>query len=105
MYTRIINIKFPNELAKKSVIALSRAITKDHFKQGLLIRLHADISTNSSMIILLWKNKEKFDESRVKFGEKFISEVKEMGGIISVSEGNAEVDKAKEIDFSDFNEF
>ena len=37
MYTRVINIKFPNELAKKSVIALSRAITKDHFKQGLLI--------------------------------------------------------------------
>jgi len=37
--------------------------------------------------------------------KNFLSEVKEMGGIISVSEGNAEVDKAKEIDFSDFNEF
>jgi len=28
-----------------------------------------------------------------------------MGGIITISEGDAEVDKAKEIDFSGFNEF
>ncbi len=36
------------------------------------------------------------------FGEKFISEVKELSGIISVSDGNAEVDKAKEIDLFRF---
>ena len=96
MFIRVIKIKFPNELAKKSVIAL-----KSSYK-GLLIRLHADISTNSSMIISLWKNKEKFEESRKKCGEKFISEVKELSGIISVSDGNPEVDKAKEIDFFRF---
>ena len=57
------------------------------------------------MIILLWKDRYNFDIARKNFGEKFIKEVKEMGGIISISEGDAEVDKAKDIDFSKFNEF
>ena len=105
MFIRVLSIKFPNELAKKSVIALSRSITKDHFKNGLLIWLHADISTNSFLIILLWKDKSTFDLARRDFGEKFVAEVREMGGIINISEGNAEVDKAKDIDFSSFNEF
>ena len=38
------------------------------------------------------------------FGSKFIKEVKELGGIVTINEGPAEVDKAKEIDFSKFNE-
>ena len=105
MFIRVLNIKFPNELAKKSVIALSRSLTEEQFSNGLLIRLHADTSTNSCMIILLWKDRSSFDLARRNFGEKFVAEVKEMGGIINISEGNAEVDKAKEIDFSNFNEF
>ena len=32
MYLRVLNFKFPNELAKKSVIALTRNTTKDQFK-------------------------------------------------------------------------
>ena len=105
MFLRILTIKFPNELAKKSVVALSRNLTKDQFKNGLLIRLHGDISINSCMIILLWKDRYNFDIARKNFGEKFLKEVKEMGGIISIAEGDAEVDKAKDIDFSKFNEF
>jgi len=105
MFIRVLHIKFPNELAKKSVIALARTVTTNHFKNGLLIRLNADISSNSCMIILLWKNRSSFDVARKNFGEKFIAEVKEMGGIITISEGDAKVDKAKEIDFSKFNEF
>ena len=37
MYVRVLQIKFPNELAKTSVIALSRNVTKDHFKNGLMV--------------------------------------------------------------------
>jgi len=105
MYVRVLQIKFPNELAKKSVIALSRNVTKDHFKNGLILRLHTDISSNSSMIILLWKTRELFEAARKKFGDRFVAEVKEMGGIITISEGPSEVDIAKEIDFSKFNQF
>ena len=32
MYLRVLNFKFPNELAKKSVIALTRNTTQDQFK-------------------------------------------------------------------------
>ncbi len=35
----------------------------------------------------------------------FVREVKEMGGIVTVFDGPSEVDKAKEIDYSNFNEF
>ena len=57
------------------------------------------------MIILLWKTRELFEAARQKFGDRFIAEVKEMGGIITISEGPSEVDIAKEIDFSKFNQF
>ena len=56
MYLRVLNFKFPNELAKKSVIALTRNTTKDQFKNGLLMRLHADISQNISVAVLLWRS-------------------------------------------------
>ena len=58
MYLRVLNFKFPNELAKKSVIALTRNTTQDQFKNGLLMRLHADISQNISVAVLLWRSKK-----------------------------------------------
>ena len=73
MFLRILTIKFPNELANKSVVALSRNLTKDQFKNGLLIRLHGDISINSCMIILLWKDRYNFDIARKNFGEKLMN--------------------------------
>ena len=39
------------------------------------------------------------------FGSKFIADMKELGTIVTSHEGPAEVDKAKEIDYSKFNEF
>ena len=39
------------------------------------------------------------------FGSKFIAGIKELVAIITINEGPAKVDKAKEIDFSKFNEF
>tara|TARA_A100001388_G_scaffold269118_1_gene245026 strand:+ start:487 stop:681 length:195 start_codon:yes stop_codon:yes gene_type:complete len=63
MYLRVLNFKFPNELAKKSVIALTRNTTKDQFKNGLLMRLHADVSQNISVAVLLWRSKKDFEEA------------------------------------------
>ena len=105
MFLRVLHFKFTNELAKKSVIALTRNITKDQFSNGLLVRLHADVTPNSAIAVLLWKTKQDFENVYKNFGSKFISETKELGALITIYEGPAEVDKAKEIDFSDFNEF
>ena len=69
------------------------------------MRLHADVSSNSSIAVLLLQNKEDFEETYKIFGSKFIGEKKELGAIITINEGPAEVDKAKEIDYSKFNEF
>ena len=57
------------------------------------------------MITALWKTKEYFEKAREKYGDKFVSEIKEMGCIVSIFDGPSEVDKAKEIDYSIFNEF
>ena len=105
MYVRVLQIKFPNELAKKSVMVLSRGIMQDFFKYGLLMRFNTEISTNTLMIIALWKTKEYFEKAKEKYGDKFVSEVREMGGIVTVFDGPSEVDKAREIDYSNFNEF
>tara|TARA_A100001388_G_C28364524_1_gene309460 strand:- start:17 stop:334 length:318 start_codon:yes stop_codon:yes gene_type:complete len=105
MYVRVLQIKFPNELAKNSVNALSRDMTKEFFKSGLLLRFNTDTSPNSLMITLLWEKKELFDIARKKYGDKFVAEVKEMGGIVTISDGLSEIDRAKEIDLSKFNEF
>ena len=104
MYVRVLQIKFPNELAKKSVMVLQRGIMKDYFKDGLLMRINTEISTNSLMITGLWKTQEFFEQAREKYGDKFVSEVKEMGCIVTIFDGPSEVDKAKNIDYSNFNE-
>ena len=57
MYVRVLQIKFPNELAKKSVMVLSRGVMQDFFKYGLLMRFNTEISTNTLMITALWKLK------------------------------------------------
>ena len=105
MYVRILQIKFPNELAKKSVMVLSRSIMQDFFKYGLLMRFNTEISTNTLMITALWKTKEYFEKAKENYGDKFVIEVREMGGIVTVFDGPSEVDKAKDIDYSNFNEF
>ncbi len=92
-------------MAKKSVIELTRNTTKDQFKNGLLMRLHADVSPNISIAVLLWRSKKDFEKVYKLFGSKFIAEMKELGTIVTSNEGPAEVDKAKEIDYSKFNEF
>ena len=68
------------------------------------MKLHADVSSNGSTAVLLWRNKEDFMETYKVFGLKFIAEIKELGANITINERPAEVDKAKEIDYSKFNE-
>ena len=91
-------------MAKKSVIELTRNTTKDQFKNGLLMRLHADVSPNISIAVLLWRSKKDFEKVYKVFGSKFIADMKELGTIVTSNEGPAKVDKAKEIDYSKFNE-
>ena len=43
MYVRVMQIKFTNELAKKSVMVLSRGVMKDYFKNWLLMRFNTEI--------------------------------------------------------------
>ena len=105
MYLRVLHFKFPNELAKKSVIALTRNITKDQFKNGLLMRFHPYVSSNSSLAVLLWRNKEDFMETYKAFGSKFIAEIKELGAIITINEGLQKLIKQKILIFPNVMDF
>ena len=87
MYVRIINYKFPNELAKNAVKALAINSTKYQWENGLLMRYLVDINSNTTSTVLAFKNKEAADDGWKKFGLKFNKEVKEMGVIVSISEG------------------
>ena len=51
------------------------------------------------------RSKKDFEEAYKVFGSKLITDMKELGTIVTINEGPAEEDKAKEIDYSKFNEF
>ena len=87
MYVRIINYKFPNELARNAVKALAINSTKYQWENGLLMRYLVDINSNTTFTVLAFKDKKTAEDGWKKFGLKFNKEVKEMGVIVSVSEG------------------
>ena len=66
MYVRVLQIKFPNELAKKSVMVLSMGIMRDFFKYGLLMRFNTEVSPNTLMITALCKTQEFVKLARSK---------------------------------------
>ena len=37
---------------------------KDQFKNGLLMRFHADVSQNISVAVLLWRSKKDFERNK-----------------------------------------
>ena len=47
---------------------------------------------------------KKILKKHISVWTKFIADMKELGTIVTINEGPAEVDKAKEIDYSKFNE-
>ena len=99
------SIKFQNKLAKEAIINALKSRSKDMFQDGyMIIRAFTNVTENSIEIFHLFKNKEYVNKTRAAWTNQFWQDIKEMGGTVSFTEGECEVEYSPKLDLNDFNQ-
>ena len=97
MYGITVTVKLQNKLAKDSIVMSLKNMSEELFNEngGLLIRCFTEVSDTQIDMFHLWKNNSYLLKQRIKFSNKFWNDIKEMGGIVSKSEGETVVEMSK----------
>ena len=97
MYGITVTVKLQNKLAKDSIVMSLKNMSEELFNEsgGLLIRCFTEVSDTQIDMFHLWKDKSSLLKTRTKFSNKFWNDIKEMGGIVSKSEGETKVEMSK----------
>ena len=98
------SIKFQNKLAKEAIINALKSKSTDMFQDGMIIRAFTNVTENSIEIFHLFKNKEYVNKTRAAWTNQFWQDIKEMGGTVSFTEGECEVEYSPKLDLNDFNQ-
>ena len=99
------SIKFQNKLAKEAIINALKSKSTDMFQDGgMIIRAFINITENSIEIFHLFKNKEYVNKTRAAWTNQFWQDIREMGGTVSFTEGECEVEYSPKLDLNDFNQ-
>jgi len=98
------SIKFQNKLAKEAIINALKNKSTDMFQDGMIIRAFTNVTENSIEIFHLFKNKEYVNKTRAAWTNQFWQDIKEMGGTVSFTEGECEVEYSPKLDLNDFNQ-
>ena len=97
------SIKFQNKLAKEAIINALKSRSKEMFQDGdMLIRAFTNVTENSIEIFHLFKNKEYVNKQRSAWTNQFWQDIREMGGNVSFTEGECEVEYSPYINLEDF---
>ena len=97
------SIKFQNKLAKEAIINALKSRSKEMFQDGdMLIRAFTNVTENSIEIFHLFKNKEYVNKQRSAWTTQFWQDIREMGGNVSFTEGECEVEYSPYINLEDF---
>ena len=98
------SIKFQNKLAKEAIINALKIRRTDMFQDGeMIIRAFTNITENSIEIFHLFKNKDYVNKQRAGWTNQFWQDIREMGGTVSFTEGECEVEYSSQINLDDFN--
>jgi hypothetical protein len=98
------SIKFQNKLAKEAIINALKSKSTDMFQDGeMIIRAFTNVTENSIEIFHLFKNKEYVNKTRAAWTNQFWQDIREMGGTVSFTEGECEVEYSTHINLNDFN--
>ena len=98
------SIKFQNKLAKEAIINALKSKSTDMFQDGeMIIRAFTNVTENSIEILHLFKNKEYVNKTRAAWTNQFWQDIREMGGTVSFTEGECEVEYCTHINLNDFN--
>ena len=99
------SIKFQNKLAKEAIINALKSKSTDMFQDGeMIIRAFTNVTENSIEIFHLFKSKEYVYKTRSAWTNQFWQHIREMGGTVSFTEGECEVEYSPHINLNDFNE-
>ena len=97
------SIKFQNKLAKEAIINALKSKSTDMFQDGeMIIRAFTNVTENSIEIFHLFKNKEYVNKTRAAWTNQFWQDIREMGGTVSFTEGECEVEYSSHINLNDF---
>ena len=95
MYLRVVTTKCPNQTAKKALKLLSKQVTVEQMKVGLIKETVIDISDTNFLNVKYWISKSHFDKGR-KNWQKFSQEFNEMGAIVSGVGGEGEINLSED---------
>ena len=76
-------------MAKQAVQKHAKTTLSNFRENGRMMRLTVDVSEISHAVIILWKDKEIYNQFGFDEMKKFNQMKKEMGAVLSVSEGEA----------------
>ena len=105
MYVRINQVKFPNKMAKQAVQKHTQSTLSKFGENGRLMRLTVDVSEIKSFSnIYMGRQRETYKKFGFDEMNKFNQMEKEMGAVVSYSEGEALGEISKIFDKSLFEE-
>ena len=97
-----VTVKLQNKLAKDSIIMSLKNVSQHLFAEeiGLLLRCFTNVSDTQVDMFHLWKDKSYQLQTRKEFSTKFWKDIIEMGGVVSLTEGECEVEMSSFINSS-----
>ena len=104
MNVRINQVKFPNKMAKEAVQKHAKSLLSNFGENGRIARFTVNVSEISHSVISIWKDKQTFKKYGFDEINKFNQMEKEMGAVVSFSEGEASGEISKMFDKSIFEE-
>ena len=95
-------VKLQNKLAKDPIIMSLKNVSQHLFteKRRLLLRCFNNFSDTQVDTFHLWKDKSYQLQTRKEFSTNFWEDIKEMGGVVSLNEGECEVEMSSFINLS-----
>ena len=97
-----VTVKLQNKLAKDSIVMSLKNVSQHLFSEdrGLLMRYFTNVSDTQVDMFHLWKDKSYQLKTRKEFSTKFWEDIKDMGGVVSMTEGECEVEMSSLINTS-----
>jgi len=97
-----VTVKLQNKLAKDSIIMSLKNVSQHLFteERGLLLRCFTNVSDTQVDMFHLWKDKSYQLQTRKEVSTKFWEDIKEMCGVVSLTEGECEVEMSSFINSS-----
>ena len=96
-----VTVKLQNKLAKDSIVMSLKNVSQHLLSEDRgLTRCFTNVSDTQVDMFHLWKDKSYQLKTRKEFSTKFWEDIKDMGGVVSMTEGECEVEMSSLINAS-----